>query len=361
MGDEAYVGRSWLLLLSRAPSGKGSNVVHEMVAGVDVPGALIPPERGCANRRYRRIGEDFVTLPTYVLITPARNEAQFIELTIQAVVAQTIKPLKWVIVSDGSTDGTDEIVRKYASEYGWIELLRQPERIDRNFAGKAAAFNAGRTRLAGLDYQVIGNLDADITFERDYFTFLLDKFAANPKLGVAGTPYEEDGKNRARLDLEHVSGACQMFRRECFEAIGGYPSIESGGIDLISVFSARKAGWETRTFPEKICQHHRKMGSAQLTGFAERWHRGRMDYLLGSHPLWEVFRSLYQMRNAPVVLGGVLILFGYLWQWIRRVERTMPASLISIRRRDQMNRLKSILGRVLPFVSRLDERPDPRV
>jgi glycosyltransferase involved in cell wall biosynthesis len=300
-----------------------------------------------------------VSLPVYVLITPARNEAQFIELTIQSVVAQTNRPLKWVIVSDGSTDGTDEIVLKYASANEWIELLRQPDRVDRNFAGKAAAFNAGCARLTGLDYQVIGNLDADITFEPDYFAFLMEKFAANPKLGVAGTPYEEDGKTRARLDLEHVSGACQMFRRECFEGIGGYPSIKSGGIDLISVFSAREAGWQTRTFPEKICQHHRKMGSAQLTGLAERWHRGRMDYLLGSHPLWEVFRSLYQMRNKPVVLGGFLILFGYVWQWVRGVQRTMPANLIVIRQRDQMRRLKNTLRRAMPFVSRLDEHAHP--
>jgi poly-beta-1,6-N-acetyl-D-glucosamine synthase len=302
-----------------------------------------------------------LTLPTYALITPARNEAQFIELTIRAVVSQTLRPLKWVIVSDGSTDGTDEIVQRYACKHEWIELLRQPDRADRNFAGKAAAFNAGCSLLRGMDYQVIGNLDADITFEEDYFAFLMDKFAVHPRLGVAGTPYAENGKTRSRPDLEHVSGACQMFRRECFEAIGGYPSIKSGGIDLISVFSARAAGWQTRTFPEKICQHHRKMGAAQITGLAERWHRGRMDYLLGSHPVWEVFRSLYQMKNKPVVLGGILILLGYLWQWVRGVERTMPPPLIVLRRRDQMRGLKSTLQRALPFASRPGTRVHPTI
>ncbi len=298
-----------------------------------------------------------MTLPVYVLITPARNEAQFIELTLKSVVAQTVRPLRWVIVSDGSTDGTDDIVNKYAAQHDWIQLLRQPERADRNFAGKAAAFNAGYSRLVDLDYQVIGNLDADISFDEDYFAFLMSRFAENPKLGVGGTPYEEEGRTRGRLiDLNHVSGACQMFRRECFETIGGYPSISSGGIDLVSVFSARAAGWQTRTYTEKVCQHHRKMGSAQHTGFSERWHRGRMDYLLGSHPAWEVFRSLYQMTNKPLVIGGILMLFGYLWQWIRGVKRTMPAQLIILRQRDQMQRLKSILQHVLPFVSRLGER-----
>ena len=83
------------------------------------------------------------TLPTYVLITPARNESKFIELTLQSVVAQTYRPLKWVIVSDGSTDGTDEIVGKYTAEHSWIELVRMPERKERHFAGKVHAFNAG--------------------------------------------------------------------------------------------------------------------------------------------------------------------------------------------------------------------------
>ncbi len=299
-------------------------------------------------------------LPVYVLVTPARNEAQFIELTLKSVVAQTVQPLKWIIVSDGSTDGTDDIVKKYAAQHDWIELLREPERGERNFAGKAAAFNAGCSRLVGLDYQVIGNLDADISFDEDYFAFLMRKFDENPKLGVGGTPYAEKGKTGSRsIDLNHVSGACQLFRRECFEAIGGYPSVKSGGIDLISVFSARAAGWQTRTFPEKVCQHHRKMGSAHLTGLAERWHRGRMDYLLGSHPAWELFRSLYQMRNKPPVIGGTLILFAYLWQWMRGAERTMPPRLILLRQHDQMYRLKSILWRALPFMSRLGERARP--
>src|SRR5450432_237516 len=102
------------------------------------------------------------TLPTYVLITPARNEADYIELTLQSMVAQTVRPLRWVIVSDGSTDATDDLVRKYMADNPWIELLRMPERQERHFAGKAHAFNAGYERLKGTEYDVIGCLDADV-------------------------------------------------------------------------------------------------------------------------------------------------------------------------------------------------------
>src|SRR5216684_1499213 len=131
------------------------------------------------------------TLPAYVLITPARNEAKFIELTLKSVVAQTVLPLKWVIVSDGSTDGTDDIVNKYLAERPWMELIRMPERRERHFAGKVHAFNAGYAKVKKLSYDFIGNLDGDITFDRDYLAFLLRKFADNPRLGVGGTPYEE--------------------------------------------------------------------------------------------------------------------------------------------------------------------------
>src|ERR1041384_5406293 len=239
-------------------------------------------------------------IPAYVLITPARNEAQFLELTIQSVVQQTITPLRWVIVSDGSTDGTDDIVRRYAARYEWIELLALPERAQRNFAGKAAAVMAGYARLAGLDYGVIGNLDADTRLEKDYLESRVRKFAENPKLGVAGTPYREenathDDSLKSRLD---VSGACQMFSRECFEAIGGYPPIQSGGIDLVAVLQARAKGWETRRFDEMTCLHHRNVGSGnEQNVFRRLLKRGRKDYLLGGDPVFEIFRCAYQMKT----------------------------------------------------------------
>src|SRR5882672_10582845 len=116
---------------------------------------------------------------SYVIVTPARNEARFIEKTLDSVVGQTVLPLKWVIVSDGSTDDTDEIVQRYALRYPWIELVRMPERKERSFAGKVHAFNAGYDRVNDLDYSVLVSLDGDISFEAGYFSFLLEKLAVD--------------------------------------------------------------------------------------------------------------------------------------------------------------------------------------
>ena len=292
---------------------------------------------------------------SYVLITPARNEAQFIEQTISSVVAQTVRPLKWVIVSDGSTDGTDGIVRRYAAQHSWIDLMILPEQAERSFAGKAAAFKLGCHRVAGLDYHVICNLDGDVSFDADYLEFLLNKFTGNPRLGVAGTPYREENPihNEGFKSPEHVSGACQMFRRECFEEIGGYPLIKSGGIDLIALLSAQAKGWQTRRFDEKTCFHHRNVGSGDHSGVCRSLlNRGKKDYLLGSHPAFEMFRSAYQMRTRPYVVGGVLMLVGYVWALLRRVERTMPEELMKLRRSDQMQRLKNVLRHPLRYGGR---------
>ncbi|HUO25028.1 MAG TPA: glycosyltransferase, partial [Candidatus Aquilonibacter sp.] len=159
-----------------------------------------------------------MTLPSYVLITPARNEAEFIGLTLKSMVAQTVLPLKWVIVSDGSMDGTDDAVRPYTERFSWIELLRMPERSERHFAGKVHAFNAGYERVRHLPFDVVGCMDADISFDEDYFRFLLSKLAGNPALGLVGTPFQDGSMYDYRfVSLEHVSGACQLFRRECFE------------------------------------------------------------------------------------------------------------------------------------------------
>lgn len=204
----------------------------------------------------------------YVLVTPARNEEAYLEGTIQAVIAQSVIPERWIIVSDGSTDRTDEIASAYARKHLWIQLLRMPDHRDRQFAAKANCFNAGHLRLKGAAYDIIGNLDADITFEPGYFEFLLAKFATNLKLGVAGTPFVEKSDETHEhtyahqfAQIEHVSGACQLFRKECFEQVGGYIPIKGGAIDWIAVTTARMKGWETRTFLEKTCLHHRKLGS----------------------------------------------------------------------------------------------------
>ena len=281
-------------------------------------------------------------MSAYVLITPARNEAAFIELTLKSMVSQTVKPLLWVIVSDGSTDGTDEIVRKYADENDWIELVRTPERKERHFAGKVHAFNTGYERVKALSYSFIGSLDGDMSFDESYFEFLLGKFAENKRLGLGGTPFKEGNVSYdyRYVSIEHVSGACQLFRRECFEEIGGYVPVKGGGIDLIAVLTARMKGWQTRTFTEKTSYHHRNMGSAKHGLLATKFKDGEKDYVLGGHPAWEVFRWIYQMSKRPFILGGCALFAGYVCAMLRRTNRSVSPELMDFRRREQMARLK---------------------
>ena len=286
---------------------------------------------------------------SYVLITPARNEAEFIEQTIESVISQIILPLKWVIVSDGSTDGTDDIVKKYLPTYPWIELVRMPERKERHFAGKVMAFKAGYERVKDLPYDIIGSLDADISFDPEYFSFLLNKFEEIPKLGVAGFPFREgESQYNYRFSRkEHVSGACQLFRRNCFDEIGGYIPIKEGAIDLTAVVTARMKGWITETFIEKYCVHHRTMGTAKNHVFKALFISGYGDYRMGVHPLWQLFRSFYQMSKKPVIIGGSILLIGYVWAVIRGARRPVSQEFVNFRGQEQMKWLREYLSRVI--------------
>jgi biofilm PGA synthesis N-glycosyltransferase PgaC len=291
-----------------------------------------------------------VTDLSYVLITPAKNEEAFIGDTIRSVAEQTRLPLRWVIVSDGSTDRTDDIVTSHAANLDWIELVRMPERRDRQFAGKADAFNAGYERLKHLQFDIIGNLDADITFRADYFEFLIGCFASDPELGVAGTPFIEDVNRPHKhtyahggANLDHVSGACQIFRRECFEAIGGYVPIKGGAIDWIAVTTARMNGWKTHTFVDKVCYHNRTIGTADSSRLMARFHYGRKAYYVGGHPAWELMRGIFQMRESPVVIGGLSFVVGYTLAGITRTRRPVSAELMAFHRKEQLMRLKRLL------------------
>ena len=284
----------------------------------------------------------------YVLVTPARNEAAFIERTIQSVIAQTVLPLRWVIVSDGSTDGTDEIVERYIPGRPWLELIKLPPGRARDFAAKVVAFNAGYGRVKDLPYDVIGNVDADISFGEDFFAYLLGQFETIPRLGVAGTHYLEGDFHSFRdsyINPDHVNGQCQLFRRKCFEEIGGYVPIKGGGIDWVAVTTARMKGWTTRSFGDRTFHHHRKMGTAGGSELRARFHYGRKDYFLGGHPVWQVFRSTFQLTKRPYIFGGLALMAGYLSGWLTGHERPVSPQLMKFHRAEQIARLKELLRR----------------
>jgi len=287
----------------------------------------------------------------FVLITPARNEEAFIEKTLASMLKQTVLPERWVIVDDGSTDNTAAIVASFADGISWIELLRREQRADRNFAGKVYAFKAGLERVQSIDFEIIGNLDADVSFDADYLDFLIRKFAEDSLLGVAGTPFTENsGYDSTRDSFEgenHVAGGCQLFRRRCFEEIGGYVPNRVGGIDWVAVTTARMRGWKTRSFPEKRFHHYRSLGTAERSVLGSLFSYGEKDYYLGGSPVWQVFRVAYRMAKRPVIIGGLALLFGYCWAALRRIKRPVSRELMRFHRREQMRKLGLIIGTIL--------------
>ncbi|HVS90353.1 MAG TPA: glycosyltransferase family 2 protein [Candidatus Acidoferrum sp.] len=290
----------------------------------------------------------------YVLITPARNEEAFLEKTIESMIHQTIPPVKWVIVNDGSTDATASLVSRYLAKYGWIELVNLPERRDRNFAAKVYAFNAGREKLKNVEYEVIGNLDGDVSLDKDHFEFLLGKLREDSGLGVVGTVFREQGYSSANDSFEgqnHVAGQCQLFRRRCFEDIGGYLPNKAGGIDWIAVTTARMMGWKTTSFREKSFFHYRHLGTAERSVFAAMFSYGEKDYYLGGHPIWELIRVTYRMIKPPYLVGGLALGLGYGWAMLRRAKRPISKELMKFHRREQMRKLKAILKSVVTLKS----------
>ncbi|SRR5579875_482003 len=289
-------------------------------------------------------------LPTYVLITPCRNEEAFIQTTIESMIRQTVLPIKWVIVDDGSTDRTAAIVDSYAKRYPWIQLVRRPQRKDRNFAGKVYAFNEGFNFVRDLTFDLIGNLDADISFGADHFEFLINQFAKDQGLGVAGTAYTQPDWDSTRDSFEgqaSVHGACQLFRYQCFLDIGGYQPNPGGGIDWIAVTTARMKGWKTRNYPDRRFHHYRTMGTAERSAIGAAFDYGKKDYFLGGSPIWEFFRVSYRMSKKPRVVGGLALLSGYCWAALTRVKRPVSRDLMRFHRKEQMKKLRMILGTLI--------------
>lgn len=291
----------------------------------------------------------------YVIITPARNEEAFIEQTIESVAKQTVLPLKWVIVNDGSTDNTGNIVRRYLTNCPWMELVEFPVRKERNFAAKVRAFNAAQEKVEDLDFEIVVNLDADISFEPTLFAFLLNEFSKDHELGVAGPIFKEAGGYSSDTNSfegeKHVSGGCQLFRRKCFEEIGGYKPNKAGGIDWIAVTTARMIGWKTRSFRERSFFHHRSLGTAERGQIASSFSYGEKDYYLGNHPLWEIFRVGFRMTRGLFLIEGMALGAGYIWAFITRQHRPVSKELMRFHRKEQMQKLRNIFKSFLKLKS----------
>ncbi len=283
-------------------------------------------------------------MSSYVLVTAAYNEERLIEQVILSIVAQTVPPDKWIIVSDGSTDRTDEIVAKYASAHGFIQLCRISEDHPRNFAAQVNAINRGLSVLSSKDYAFVGNMDADITLEPDYFENLLEKFRQDPLLGLGGgTIYEQSGKGsfkeRRGNSIASVAHACQLFRRECFEAIGGaYPPLPYGGPDTYAGIVARMKSWRVISFNDLKVFHHRQTGSVGgvLRG---GFRQGKMDYSLGTLPLFEVLKLVRRTLMRPFLIGSIVRFAGFLDSYRQRERRAVPDDFVFYFRQEQRQRL----------------------
>ena len=278
----------------------------------------------------------------YVVITAARNEEKYIENTLRSVCSQTLKPTKWVIVSDSSTDRTDEIVREYARDNPFISLLCRSGDKKRNFGSQVYAINAGYDTIKDMEFDLIGNLDADVSFEPKYFETLAERISANPRIGIAGGWIQERQNNlfcdRKSNSLTSVPHAVQLFRRDCFVQIGGYTPLRYGGPDWLAEIMARMNGWEVMPFVDLKVAHHRPTNGAD-NGFKGAWRDGFRAYSIGSHPVFEAVKTIRRIPKWSDVPYSILRFIGFIVAYIKHSKREPSPEVIRYLRKEQMSRL----------------------
>jgi biofilm PGA synthesis N-glycosyltransferase PgaC len=286
-----------------------------------------------------------VELPVYCLMTAAHNEQDNIGRTIEAVLAQTWLPKRWVIVSDACTDKTDEIIQSYAGKHPFIVPLRMTREPGRSFGKKVAALRAGARLLGDVSAAFVGNLDADITLAPDYFESLLRCFERDPSLGLAGgfVCESDDGRFQSRPGNRaySVAHAAQLVRRQVYEQIGGYSGCRYGGEDWHAQTAAKMAGWHAESFPNLQVFHHRRTGEADNL-LRDRFRLGRLDYCFGSYPLFEIFKCLQRLPQRPFLIGGTLRLAGFFWCFLSGEARGFSPEFVAFLRNEQKEKLREI-------------------
>lgn len=262
--------------------------------------------------------------PRVVIITPARDEASYLRRVIRSVLNQSVRPTRWVLIDDGSSDGTLAIAHAAAATYDWIRVISRSDRGSRRLgSGVIDAFNEG---LASLDCECdfIGKMDADLTFGPDYLAELLTRFEGDPRLGAASGKVFRLEKGREVEEFmidEMVAGQWKLYRRECFSEIEGFVSAVMW--DGIDIHRARQKGWTTKSFDAVALRivHHRLMGSSDRGVYRGRVRWGRGQWFMGTHPLYAAASSLFRCLEKPRVLGGLLIGLGYFMAMVQREPR----------------------------------------
>jgi glycosyltransferase involved in cell wall biosynthesis len=275
----------------------------------------------------------------YVILTPARNEDQIIEKTLRSVINQTIRPAQWIIVDDGSTDETSAILDRFSSEFPWISALHRKDRgFCDEYVGTVETIMAGYPSLSVKNWEFLAFLDADIELGHDYFERCFEEFRKDPKLGIGGGVLCELNRDVAKVQhalSHHVPGATKIYRRECWDAIG---LTAIPGYDTYDEIKANYLGWRTRSFLNIQAFHLRPHG-ASWGSWRDAVKNGHMDYFLGYHPLFMIFKCLRRLVAKPYVLNSVGHLWGYLRGYLKRRPQLADRALIGYLRRQQLRRM----------------------
>jgi len=289
-------------------------------------------------------------LPTYAVVTPVRDEAEHFAQTAESMVAQTHRPLQWVVVDDGSTDGTREIAERYALRHHWIEVITADSQHERaRGAPIVRAFQQGCDALNHRP-EVVVKLDGDLFLPPHYFEWVAATFARDPRAGIVGgiALIPEDGRwVPERGNVLNVNGVAKAYRVTCLDDIGGLrPSMGWDGIDE---YGARARGWNVRVLTELTLLHYRPRGSKQQP-LKARWEEGRGNAYMGYLTSWLLVRAAYRsFVERPPILGGLALLAGYTWARIRRLPQIDDEAAVAELRAEQRARLKGLLrGRTKP-------------